>query len=107
MNLLLKIEEMKERSLIKEVISKKSERFKKYVSDNSRLTWNYFFENGHYFSEVKVTGFNGPAIKARASSTSQYKVIDDVVGKIDKQLNRKFGQRKAIRRKIDHNTYLE
>jgi ribosomal subunit interface protein len=107
MNLLLKIEEMNEKSLIKKMIDKKSERFKKYISDNSKLTWNYFFENGYYFSEVKISGFQGPVIKARASSTSQFKVINEVVEKVEKQLNKKFGQKKPIRKKIDHNSFIE
>jgi ribosomal subunit interface protein len=107
MNLLLKIENIDEKGKIKALIDSKSKKFKKYLSENSKLTWNYFFENGEYFSEVKVSGFQGQEIKARASSMNQYKVVDIAIEKIGKQLNRRFGQRKAVRSRIDHQSYSE
>lgn len=107
MNLLLKIENIDEKRKIKTLIDSKSKKFKKYLSENSRLTWNYFFENGEYFSEVKISGFQGQEIKARASSMNQYKVVDMAIEKIGKQLNKKFGQKKAVRVRIDHEVYLE
>lgn len=107
MNLLLKIEKINGRNQIKDIISKKSAKLKKYLSDNSKLTWNYFLENGRYVSEVKVSGFHGPEIKARASSMSQYKVIDEVVNKINKQLNRKFGQRKPMQKRFGHLSFAD
>jgi ribosomal subunit interface protein len=107
MNLLLKIKLDEKKTTIKDLISKKTEKFKKFLDSNANISWNYFTENGLYFSEVRVSGFNGPAIKARASSNGEYKVIDEAAYKIQTQLNKRFGQRKHMSRKIDHSQYFE
>jgi ribosome-associated translation inhibitor RaiA len=107
MNLLLKIRLDEKKSIIKDLIGSKTVKFKKFLDENTKISWNYFTENGLYFSEVKITGFNGPAIMARASSNREYKVIDDAAYKIQVQLNKRFGQKSHRSTKIDHRSYLE
>ncbi len=94
MNLLLQLRLDQDKSKIKKLIEKKAKKFSKYLSNTSKLSWYYFFDNGRYYCDVKVSGFNGPTIYARANSESKFKVIDQVTNRIDKQLNKKFGQTK-------------
>lgn len=105
MNLLLKISLDEKKSVVKKLINQKTVKFKKFLNNNAKISWNYFTENGLYFSEVRVSGFNGPDIRARAHSKSEYKVIDEAAGKIQTQLNKKFGQKKHSHSRIDHEMY--
>jgi len=107
MNLLLTIKNLEHKEKLVKIIESKSNKFQKYLKSNFRITWNYFSENGMHLSEVKVSGFSGPEIKASAKSDNMFKVIDIAINKLEAQLRKKSERQKNKRKQklIDYNDF--
>lgn len=106
MNLMLQIKLDDKKDGIKKVINQKLNRLKRILDDNTKVSWNYFSENGMYFSEVYISGFSGNEIKARASSKQEYKVIDSAYSKIKTQLNKRTNKQKSRKNTLKNKIHL-
>lgn len=86
------------------LIMKKTKKLKKYLSTNSKVTWNCFIDRDDQICEVNLSGFKGPDITATAKAESLYKSIDLVIEKLEKQLRKRH---KEINKKIHGRTKLD
>lgn len=76
-----------------ERIQEKSERLKKYMEGKTHAKWNCYVQDNQHFAEIELIG---PKCEFHASahSDSLYKSIDLVLGKVEKQLEKKHAKRK-------------
>lgn len=95
MNLLLTIKNNEYKQNLESLIRVKLQKLNKHVNNEMKVSWKYFSEKNQHVSEVKISGFHGPEIKARANSNNMFKVIDLAVSKLDKQLRKKNGLKRA------------
>jgi len=102
MKLLLTIKDQDHKKSVQSVIEHKLSRLTKYISENIKVSWIYFTEGDMHLSEVRVSGFHGPAVLAHAHSHNPYKVIDLAINKIERQLSRRH-ERKKIKGSIKLN----
>ncbi len=82
------------------LIKKKSKKLEKFFANTVNINWTCCTDSGEHYTEVKVSGFAGPEILARAKSENMYKTIDLVVKKLEQQLRKK---RKVMNRKTKPN----
>jgi len=101
MNLLLTVKNLEQKQKIEDLIELKTQKLGKYLQDNIKISWNYFSEHGQHLSEVKVSGFHGPEIKATAKSDNMYKVVDLAVNKLTTQLRKRHDKKKVKRLKLN------
>ena len=83
-------------------IHEKSEKFQKYFQGNTNIQWFCWVHNNEHWAEVKV---HGPKFDcfAKASADNMYKTLDLVVGKIERQ----FEKKKDLKRNRLHSHQFE
>lgn len=89
MNLMLTIKNLKTKEKLNSFIIKKSSKLAKYLPQNYNVSWNVFSENNLHYAEVRVSGFSGPVILAKAHSRNPFKIVDMAVSKVVTQLKKK------------------
>ena len=97
MNLLLTIKNSEHKNQLQKLIESKVDKLNKYLTSNIRVSWNYFSEHGLHLSEVKVSGFSGPEIKATAKSDNMYKVVDMALNRVTTQLRKRSDKKHTNR----------
>ncbi len=88
MNLTITFKHMEHTPALDEKIREKSQKLERYFHGNTSVKWTCYAKDGQHFSEVDV---NGPRASYHASANSDnlYKSFDMVIGKIEKQLEKK------------------
>jgi len=90
-----------------EMIQKKSQKLEKYFEGHFNVDWVCWCDDKQsHWAEVKVHGHSFDFC-AKVSTDSLYKTLDQVLEKIDKQMNK---HKKKLRNKIHNNSsikYLE
>jgi len=74
-------------------IHEKTQKLKKYMEGKTHAKWNCYVEDHQQFAEIELIG-PGFTFHASAHSDSLYKSIDLVMGKLEKQLEKKHAKRK-------------
>ncbi len=74
-------------------IQEKTQKLKKYMEGKTHAKWNCYVEDHMQFAEIELVG-PGFTFHASAHSDSLYKSIDLVMGKLEKQLEKKHAKRK-------------
>ena len=72
---------------LKQAVTDKSERLRKFVSDQTELHWIFFVEADRHVADLRV---QGPHIDyfAQSKTSDLYLSIDEVVDKLEKQLRK-------------------
>lgn len=73
---------------LNEITSVKSEKLKKYFSGKVALHWNFTVEKDRHVAHCQLTGSKLNYF-AEATTDSIYSAIDEVVTKLEKQVQRK------------------
>ena len=83
-----------------ERIQEKSEKLNKWLGGKTHIKWSCFVKEGNHYAEVDLYG---PHLDyhAKAHSDSLYKTIDQVVSKIEKQIQRKK-EKLTSKKKLAH-----
>ena len=76
---------------IEEQIRKKAKRLKKYFDGKIYIDWKCSVDRDAHHSEVTVS-WNSMSYHASSAEDSLYKTIDDVIHKLERQLERKDQQ---------------
>ena len=71
-----------------ERIHEKSDKLSKFLGGKSHIKWSCYVKEGNHYAEVDLQGPNYN-YHATGHSDNLYKTIDVVVGKIEKQLQKK------------------
>ena len=71
-----------------ERIQEKSDKLSKFLGGKSHIKWSCYVKEGNHYAEVDLQGPNYN-YHATGYSDSLYKTIDQVVSKIEKQLQKK------------------
>lgn len=69
-----------------ERIERKSEKFQRLFSKKLNIQWLFWKEKEDLCSEVRVSGYHGPVLFAKAQGENLYKVIDIATEKMKTQL---------------------
>jgi putative sigma-54 modulation protein len=83
-----------------ERIHEKSDKLSKYLGGKSHIKWSCYVKEGNHYAEIDISGPNY-SYHATGHTDSLYKTIDLVVGKIEKQLQKKKDKTKN-KKKIAH-----
>ena len=71
-----------------ERIKEKSDKLSKFLGGKSHIKWSCYVKEGNHYAEVDLLGPNF-SYHATAHTDSLYKTIDQVVSKIERQLQKK------------------
>lgn len=99
MNLQINFHQMESTPAIKEKIQKKSEKLKKFFNGKFDINWTCAVDKAGHHSQVTV-GCDGFTLNAESVRDDLYKTFDDVIEKLEKQLNKK---KSLARNHIHHN----
>lgn len=88
MNIKLNFHQVDASDSIKQTIHSKSEKLKKFFSGNFNMNWTCSMQNSQFKSHAHVSG-KDMQIDAHSERDDLYKTIDDVVEKIQRQLEKK------------------
>jgi putative sigma-54 modulation protein len=100
MNLQMKFHQIESTPAIKQMIEHKTEKFKKFFDGNFDVKWTCEAGKEGHHAHVLIAA-NGFTINADAVTDDLYKTIDDVVAKVEKQLQKK---KSIIKEKIHNKT---
>lgn len=106
MNLTISLLHLEHTEAIDQKIREKSAKFEKYFSEGCEVKWTAHVKNGEHFAECKVIGPRSSFL-ASGKTESLYKTLDLVVGKLEKQIQKKKEISKKHIRKMDEKVYLD
>lgn len=87
MKIHIKFKQMDATESIKTQVNEKSERLRKFVSDEAELHWILFVDADVHVAELRVQGPHMDYF-AQAKTPDLYQSIDNVVDKVEKQLRK-------------------
>ncbi|HLE11826.1 MAG: ribosomal subunit interface protein [Bdellovibrionales bacterium RIFOXYD12_FULL_39_22] len=88
MNVTITFKHMEHTPALDERIREKSKKLERYFHGNSNVKWTCYTKEGKHFSEVDVSGARF-SYHASAGSDNLYKSFDLVIGKIERQVEKK------------------
>ncbi|EQC52583.1 ribosome hibernation-promoting factor, HPF/YfiA family [Bacteriovorax sp. DB6_IX] len=95
---------------LNEQISKKSEKLKKvFPNANLNVNWYCWTEKDTHYSELQVSGHQGPIIMAKAKADNLYKTFDLAIKKVTTQAvkkNEKKHEMRHPRRPHEHESLI-
>lgn len=86
MNVTISFRNMEHTDALDELIKSKSQKFSKWFSANAEIKWTCWVDGVQQISEVKIMDHNKDFF-AKAESDDLYKSIDQVIHKIQNQIN--------------------
>jgi putative sigma-54 modulation protein len=102
MKLTISFKHLEHTPALDEKIREKSDRLSKFFDDNFTVDWVCWVEDNHHWAEMKVHGRKSNFF-AKGSADTMYKVLDVVVEKMERQLEK---HKQMITEKI-HNDHSE
>ncbi len=93
MNLKIAYRHLESTPSIEEKIEQKARKLKKYFNGKIDVDWTCSVESGQHISEVKVAG-DQFTFHASSKDANLYHTFDNVINKLEKQLQKKKDQMK-------------
>lgn len=88
MNIIMNFHQLEPTDAIKDVVTKKSEKLKKFFEGAFEVKWTMSADKNGHHSHAIITG-NGFNINADSVKDDLYKTFDEVISKLEKQLSKK------------------
>ena len=89
MTLKVTFKKIENKEKLKSLIERKTEKLSKYFTKKVNVVWNCIEDTTGHLSEVTLSGFKGPVIKARAVSNDMNKTVDLIISKLEAQLRKR------------------